>query len=90
MDITEQLNNLFNLEKELSSLLDNEEYEAFQLQQDNLTDQIKALLDNNKPEVLTTVIDQLKELESAVGQLQTRSEVLFSTIKRKVFITATQ
>ncbi len=83
MNITEQLNNLFKLEKELSTLLDNEEYETFQLQQDNFSDLIKALLDNNKPEVLSTVIEQLKQLENAVGQLQERSEVYFQQLKEK-------
>lgn len=83
MDITEQLKRLFTLEKELSSLLDNEEYELFQQQQDNFSDQIKALLDNNEAEVLSTVIEQLKQLENAVGQLQARSEVYFKQLKEK-------
>ena len=81
MDIKEQLNNLFKLEKTLSSLLDNEEYETFQQQQDIFSDQIKALLDNNQPEVLSTVIEQLKQLEATVEQLQERSEVYYQKLK---------
>jgi len=83
MDIKTQLANLFELVKELSTLLDNEEYETFQQQQDNFSDQIKAMLDNNSPEVLGTVVDQLKQLESAVEQLQNRSEVYFQQLKDK-------
>ncbi|MCP4323280.1 MAG: hypothetical protein GY951_06270 [Psychromonas sp.] len=83
MDISTQLTNLFTLEKELSSLLDNEDYEAFQRQQDTFTDQIKALLDNTPQEVLITVIEQLKTLEHNVGELRNRSDIHFQKLKEK-------
>jgi len=86
MDIKTQLAHLFELAKELSTLLDNEEYETFQQQQHNFSDQIKAMLDHNSPEVLSTVVDQLKQLESAVEQLQTRSEKCFLQLKKQALL----
>ena len=82
-NIQAQLEQLFEFIKHLNTLLDNEEYEQFQEQQNALTEKIKALLDNNSEAGLTTVVSQLKQLESNIDQLQERSAVYFQQLKEK-------
>lgn len=82
-NINAQLERLFEFEKQLNQLLDEEQYEQFQQQQDLFTDQVKYLLDNSSEEILATVITQLKQLEYAIKQLQSRSSVYFQELKEK-------
>ncbi|WP_022942378.1 hypothetical protein [Psychromonas hadalis] len=81
--INAQLERLFEFEKQLNQLLKDEEYEQFQQQQDLFTDQVKYLLDTNSEEMLATVITQLKQLEDAIKQLQSRSGIYFQELKEK-------
>ena len=78
-----QLELLFEFEKKLNLLLDEEQYELFQQQQDLFTDQIKNLLDNNSENSLSAVIKELKLLESKIEALQTRSASYFEQLKEK-------
>ncbi|PKG39896.1 hypothetical protein [Psychromonas sp. Urea-02u-13] len=78
-----QLERLFELEKELNILLDEERYEEFLPQQDQFSAQIKYLLDNSPEEEMLRVISQLQRLENAVELLQQRSNVYFLQLKEK-------
>ena len=82
-NIKAQLELLFEFEKKLNLLLDEEQYELFQQQQDLFTDQIKNLLDNNSESDLSAVITELKLLESKIEALQTRSTSYFEQLKEK-------
>lgn len=82
-NIKAQLELLFESEKKLNLLLDNEEYESFQQQQDLFSAQIRATLDNHSQESLSSVIEELKLLESKVGVLQNRSATHFEQLKEK-------
>ena len=82
-NIKAQLELLFEFEKKLNLLLDEEQYELFQQQQDLFTDQIKNLLDNNSESDLSAVITELKLLESKIEALQTRSASYFEQLKEK-------
>lgn len=82
-DIQHKLTALLKFEQQLHQLLEDEQYEQFQQQQDLFSDQIKVLLDNNSPETLNTVIDQLKELESKIAILQSKSENSFKQLKEQ-------
>jgi len=81
--IQAQLERLFELEKELNTLLDEELYEEFLQQQDIFSEQIKYLLDNSSQEEMGSAIAQLKRLESSVQLLQLRSETYFQQLKEK-------
>lgn len=78
-----QLDELFKLEKQLTALLENEEYEQFQQQQDIFTAQIRDVLDSNSPETLTTVINELKQLDTSITVLQNKSEECCRQLKEK-------
>jgi len=82
-NIQAQLEKLFEFEKQLHILLDNEEYQQFQEQQDLFTAQLKFLLDNNSEDVLVTVITQLKQLENVIEQLKSRADIYFEQLKEK-------
>lgn len=81
--IQAQLERLFELEKQLNVLLDEEQYEVFLQQQDIFSDQIKYFLDNNSEDDMGNVIKQLKHLEGAVELLQTRSDSYYQQLKEK-------
>jgi hypothetical protein len=78
-----QLEQLFELEKQLHILLDEEQYEEFLQQQDIFSAQIKYLLDHSPEEEMLIIISQLKRLENAVELLQQRSNVYFQQLKEK-------
>lgn len=78
-----QLDELFKLEKQLTALLENEQYEQFQQQQDIFTAQIRELLDSNSPETLASVINELKQLDTSISILQNKSELCCQLLKQK-------
>ncbi len=78
-----QLEQLFELEKQLNILLDEEQYETFLQKQDTFSDKIKYLLDSSSEEEMGKVIEQLKHLENAVQQIQERSNVYYQQLKEK-------
>ncbi|WP_415227113.1 hypothetical protein [Psychromonas sp.] len=78
-----QLDELLKLEQQLTTFLDEEEYDLFQQQQTVFSDQIKNLLTNNSPETLSTVIEQLKTLETNIATLQNKSAQHFKQLKEK-------
>ena len=82
-NIQAQLEQLFELEKKLNGLLDEEEYGQFQQQQELFGDKIKYLLDKNSEEQLSIVVEQLKHLERSVLLLQQRADVNFNQLKEK-------
>ncbi len=79
--IEQQLDELFKLEQQLTTFLDQQEYDLFQQQQDIFSNQIKTLLDSNSAETLSTVIEQLKTLETNIATLQNKSEQHFKQLK---------
>lgn len=82
-DIEQQLTELFELEAQLNRLLDEQEYEQFQLQQTVFSTQIRALLENNSTEALNDVVEQLKTLKSSVAKLQSKSVQTFKQLKEQ-------
>ena len=78
-----QLDALQEQQVKLSTLLDDAQYEEFQLQQTIFSDQIKDLLTSNSAETLSTVIDQLKMVEEQVKILQKKSEQHFKQLKEQ-------
>ncbi|MCG6202441.1 hypothetical protein [Psychromonas antarctica] len=81
--IEQQLDELFKLEQQLTTFLDEEKYELFQQQQDIFSDKIKTLLDRNSAETLNTVIEQLKILETNIATLQNKSKQYFKQLKEQ-------
>jgi len=78
-----QFEQLFELEKQLNILLDEEQYEEFLEQQEQFSSKIKYLLDNSSEEEMGTVIQQLKRLKNSVQLLQERSDIFFKELKEK-------
>ena len=83
MDIDSQLRQLFTLENELNNLLENEEFEQFQLRQVTFSDQVNTLISTNTQDVLIAVIDDLKRLDLAISKLQSQSEHCYQQLKEK-------
>ena len=83
MDIDSQLRQLFTLENELNNLLENEEFEQFQLRQVTFSDQVNTLISTNSQDVLIAVIDDLKRLDLAISKLQSQSEHCYQQLKEK-------
>jgi hypothetical protein len=82
-NIQAQLELLFEFEKQLNLLLDNEEYGQFQQQQELFSDKIKYLLDSQSEQTLNEHIQQLVNLESAVQRLQHRADMGYKKLKEK-------
>jgi hypothetical protein len=82
-NIQAQLEQLFELEKALNILLDNEEYKQFQQQQELFSDKIKHVLNSQSQQDLNDNIEQLKKLKKSVESLQQRADVEFKELKDK-------
>ena len=78
-----KLEQLTELETQLNTLLDNEEYEQFQEQQSMFTEQLNTFLNNNSEDDLLPVIVQLKQLETRIAKLQERSTTYLEALKEK-------
>ena len=74
---------LFEFEKELNLLLDEEKYEQLQQQQALFGDLLKDFLNKHSESELTSVIEQLKKLKSMVKLLQERAETNSKKLKEK-------
>ena len=82
-NIQAQLEQLFEFEKTLNYLLDNQEYKQFQQQQELFSDKIKHVLNNQSQQDLNDNIEQLKRLKKSVESLQQRADVDFKQLKDK-------
>ncbi|GLS89416.1 hypothetical protein GCM10007916_04830 [Psychromonas marina] len=78
-----QLEQLFELEKQLHTLLDDELYSQFQQQQVLFSDKINHLLDSQPEAQLIDNLEQLKKLDHAVQSLQMRADDCFKSLKEK-------
>lgn len=74
---------LFEFEKKLNQLLDEEEYELFLQQQNLFGDQLKNFLNNHSEDELVSVIEHLKRLKSMVESLQQRADIYTKQLKEK-------
>jgi len=81
--IQAKLERLFEFEKKLNQLLDDEQYELFQQQQALFGDLIKDFLNKHSEDELTSVMEQLKKLQHSVKLLQERTDTSFKQLKEK-------
>ena len=82
-NIQAQLEQLFEFEKELNNLLDDEEYKQFQQQQELFSDKIKHVLNSQPQQILSDNIAHLKKLKNSVELLQQRADTEFNQLKDK-------
>jgi len=82
-NIQAKLERIFEFEKKLNALLDEEEYEQFLQQQELLGDLIKDFLKKHSETELNEVIDQLKRLQQIIHSLQERSSSCSQQLKEK-------
>ncbi|WP_413701372.1 hypothetical protein ACLKMH_06780 [Psychromonas sp. KJ10-10] len=85
-NIQAQLDQLFELEKQLNIFLNNEEYEQFQEQQVVFTNKIQALLDTHSQEDLISILKPLKQLQNKLAQLEERSADCSKQLKEKSLV----
>jgi len=78
-----KLEQLFEFDKKLNQLLDEEQYELFQQQQDLFSDLLKDFLNRHSEDELNSVLAQLKSLRSSVKLLQERTIVSSKQLKEK-------
>jgi len=69
-----KLEQIFEFEKKLNVLLDEEEYELFQQQQELFSEQLKKFLKEYTQDELNEEILQLKRLEELVQKLHERAD----------------
>ncbi|WP_025563176.1 hypothetical protein [Psychromonas sp. SP041] len=74
---------LFEFDKKLNQLLDDEEHELFLQQQNLFGDQVKDCLNSYSEEDLLTVIESLKRLKVMVKELQNRADQCTKQLKEK-------
>jgi len=74
---------LFEFNKQLNQLLDEEEHDRFLQQQNLFGDQVKDCLNSYSEEELLTVIDSLKRLKIMVKELQIRADQCTKQLKDK-------
>lgn len=74
-NIKAKLEQIFEFEKELNILLDEENYSSFQQQQELFGDQLKDFLNKYSQHELNEEIKQLKRLEGLVQDLQKRANI---------------
>jgi len=82
-NIKAKLEQIFEFEKELNTLLDEEEYESFKQQQDVFADQLKDFLKKYSQSELNEEITQLKRLENLIQKLQYRADVDAKKLKQQ-------
>ena len=81
--IEQQLDALLTLQKKLSILLKEEQYEDFQRQQIKLSQQIKAFMDSHSQDSLTQVLNKLQRLEEKTITLTIQAKSHFKQLKDK-------
>ena len=74
-NIRAKLEQIFEFERELNTLLDEENYDLFRQQQDLFGDQLKDFLSKYSQDELNEEIKQLKRLENLVQKLQERADI---------------
>lgn len=74
-NIKAKLEQIFEFEKELNILLDEEDYESFKQQQDLFGDQLKDFLKKYSQAELNEEITQLKRLDDLVEKLRERADI---------------
>ena len=74
-NIKAKLEQIFEFEKELNILLDEEDYESFKQQQDLFADQLKDFLKKYSQAELNEEITQLKRLDDLVQKLRERADI---------------
>ena len=74
-NIKAKLEQIFEFEKELNILLDEEDYESFKQQQDLFADQLKDFLKKYSQTELNEEITQLKRLDDLVQKLRERADI---------------
>jgi len=74
-NIKAKLEQIFEFEKELNILLDEEDYESFKQQQDLFGDQLKDFLKKYSQAELNEEITQLKRLDDLVQKLRERADI---------------
>ncbi len=74
---------LFEFNKKLNQLLDEEQHERFLQQQNLFGDQVKDCLNSYSEGELLTVIGSLKRLQVMVKELQVRAEQCTKKLKEK-------
>ena len=82
-NIKAKLEQIFEFEKKLNTLLDEEEYESFKQQQDLFADQLKDFLKKYSQAELNEEITQLKRLEGLVHKLQNRADIDAKKLKQQ-------
>jgi len=82
-NIQAKLERLFEFNKELHLLLENEEYEEFQKQQELFGDLVKDFLNKHDEKELVSVIKPLKRLKNMVKLLQEQSEECAQELKQQ-------
>jgi len=82
-NIKAKLEQIFEFEKELNILLDEEDYESFKQQQDLFADQLKDFLKKYSQAELNEEITQLKRLEDLVHKLQNRADIDAKKLKQQ-------
>jgi|GEM_PF-4406100 len=74
---------LFEFDKKLNQLLDEEEYDLFLQQQALFGDQVKKFLNSHSENELVNVIEHLKRLKIMVESLQKRADMYTKLLKEK-------
>ncbi|TEW51608.1 hypothetical protein [Psychromonas algicola] len=74
-NIKAKLEQIFEFEKELNILLDEEDYESFKQQQDLFAAQLKDFLKKYSQAELNEEITQLKRLDDLVEKLRERADI---------------
>lgn len=82
-NVQAKLERLFEFEKKLNLILDEEQYELFLQQQALFGDQVKDLLSKHSEDELNSVIKQLKKLQHNIQLLQDRADVFYKQLKEK-------
>jgi len=78
-----KLERLFTFEKELNQLLDEEQYTLFEQQQALFGDLLKDFLNTHSKDELTSMLEQLKDLQKMVKLLQERAKSHSKQLKEK-------
>lgn len=78
-----QLELLFEFDKKLNQLLDEEEYDLFLQQQGLFGEQVKNFLNSHSENELVNVIEHLKRLKIMVESLQQRANTYTKRLKEK-------
>ena len=82
-NIKAKLEQIFEFEKELNTLLDEEQYESFKQQQDIFADQLKDFLKKYSQSELNEEITQLKRLENLIQKLKKRADIDAKKLKQQ-------